>query len=171
MRCLTRDALRRLARSLLIALGITLSAIAQSGAPADLYLEWIVEGRGVSEGPAIEGDGGTTIRVEYRVRNVGGRDAFAVVASAHTALGRVGPPRRFEPGPRAGRGLAGTLTFALAEGMRELCLEVRLQNLEADEPEDPEPSNNRRCRPVRVERPPADARGTGLGAQRKEQDR
>lgn len=120
-------------------------------APPDLYVEWIVNGRGVTDAPPITGRSGETVELAYRIRNVGGRDAFSAVITAQTALGRIAPPRRIQPGPRAGAAFDRTLSMALARGMRELCIEVALQNLDAEDPEDPEPGNNRRCR--RVETP------------------
>jgi hypothetical protein len=121
-----------------------------TGPPPDLYLEWIVNGRAVTDAPPITGASGETVELAYRIRNVGGRDAFCVVITAQTALGRVSPPRRIQPGPKAGAAFDRTLSMALARGMRELCVEVALQNLDAEDPEDPEPANNRRCRRVQT---------------------
>lgn len=116
--------------------------------PPDLHLEWIVNGRAVTDAPPITGRSGETVELAYRIRNVGGRDAFSVVITAQTALGRIAAPRRIHPGPRAGAAFDRTLKMALARGMRELCVEVALQNLNAEDPGDPEPANNRRCRRV-----------------------
>jgi hypothetical protein len=43
------------------------------------------------------------------------------------------------------------LDLPLAVGMREVCVEARLQNLAEDDPPDPEPANNRRCRRLDVD--------------------
>jgi|SRR5687768_16040954 len=111
--------------------------------PADLRLEWR-DPRNV-----IEGSAGDTVEVRYRLRNIGGRDAFAVVVRAHTSLG-AGSPERLQPGPKAGASHERHLSIALATGMRELCIEAMLQNLDATDPPDPNPRDNRICSPVHV---------------------
>jgi len=155
--------MRRKTAMIVIILGTWIcSETAAEAPPPDLYLEWIVGGRAVSDGPPLEGFAGQTVVLDYRIGNAGGRDAFAVIISAHTALGRVAPPNRVQPGPKAGARLDRTLTVALAEGMRELCLEIQLQNLSAEDPGDPEPKNNRRCRRVEVDSNRSDER-TDIG--------
>lgn len=130
-----------------------------SPSPADLRLEWArgkgAEGSGSSfRASDIEGAEGETVSVAYRLRNIGGSNAFAAVIESWTALGREGRPLRLQPGPVAGEIQERHLELALASGMRELCLEVRLQNLEAGSPGDPNPKNNRICRRVIVQRSP-----------------
>jgi hypothetical protein len=118
--------------------------------PPDLLLEWIEGQRPTTSAPPVAGRAGEVVHLDYQVRNIGGRDAFAMLLSAHTALGRVAPPRRVQPGPARGHALPQRLDLPLAVGMREVCVEARLQNLSADDPPDPEPRNNRRCRRVEV---------------------
>ncbi|MCH9647904.1 MAG: hypothetical protein K0U98_06670 [Deltaproteobacteria bacterium] len=131
---------------------------------ADLRLEW-AEGRG-GEGPSgslggsspqggeIHGTEGEAVSVAYRLRNIGGSNAFAAVVESWTALGREGRPLRLQPGPAAGEIQKRHLELALASGMRELCVEVRLQTLEAGSPGDPNPKDNRICRRVIVQPSP-----------------
>jgi hypothetical protein len=115
--------------------------------PADILIEWVdVE----PEAVPLEGESGTTTEVKYRVRNIGGTDAYAVLIRSYTALGPLGPSIRLRPGPRAGRDIERTLTVPLARGMRELCIEGRLQALDSTATEDPSPQNNRACRPIRI---------------------
>lgn len=123
----------------------------EAAASADLRLEWLLEERPTRKAPVIEGSAGEVILLPYRVRNVGGRDAFALVIRADTALGAVGAPERLEPGPEAGEAVQRSLALPLAAGMRELCLEARLQNRRAEDPPDPNTEDNRICRRVEVE--------------------
>ncbi|MBZ0112854.1 MAG: hypothetical protein K8J08_10365 [Thermoanaerobaculia bacterium] len=128
---------------------LLLPTTSDSPPPADVSIEWVDEG--AQTGEPLEGEEGSTAEVRYRVRNVGGRDAYAVLVQSHTALGPLGPAIRLRPGPKAGQGIDRTLTVPLARGMRELCVEGRLQTLDASRPaEDPSPRNNRACRPIRV---------------------
>lgn len=117
-------------------------------APADLRLEWP---GGTREREPLRGRAGESVRVPYVVRNVGGRDAFAAILTSHTALGRLHPDERVRPGPAAGRHLDRQVRMALAEGMRELCLEVRLQTLRADDPPESNREDNRLCCPIEIE--------------------
>jgi hypothetical protein len=107
------------------------------------------------------------VEVDYLLRNVGGAAAWAVLVSAATTLGPVGTPARLQPGPGAGEGVRRRLALALAEGQREVCVEARLQTLNADDPGDPEPADNRRCRAIVVaagEEGGDGRRGQGAGA-------
>ena len=119
----------------------------------DLRLEWLVDGKPRTQAPAIEGPSGTRVTVSYRLGNNGDRDAFAVVLRAFTALGPFGAAERVEPGPAAGRHHDRSFTLVLSEGMRELCLEARLQNRAAGDPPDPRPQDNRICRRIHVPAP------------------
>lgn len=128
-------------------------AEADGRTPPDLRLEWRVDGASDSAAaPAVRGREGETVEVSYRLRNVGGSDAFAVVLEARTALGPVGRPVRLQPGPAAGAAADRTHRLAIAAGMRELCIDARLQTLEPDHPGDPSNHDNRICRPVEVTR-------------------
>ena len=49
-----------------------------------------------------------------------------------------------------GQGETRTLSLSLARGMREVCIDAALETAHADEPRDPNPRDNRICRPVRV---------------------
>ena len=134
--------------ALVVAAALLLIAASSPPAPPDLRLSW-VDGRGSRPGGSpLRGSPGRTIRLRYQVRNVGGSDAFAVVVSAATALGPIGLPMRFEPGPDAGARIDGVLDLALADGMREVCLEARLQTVRPEDPGDPNPADNRLCRPI-----------------------
>jgi hypothetical protein len=113
-------------------------------APADLRVLWTDDGRPVT------GIAGSSIEIGYVLRNQGGRDAFAVVLRALTALGPATPPTRLQPGPAAGKQFQRVLRLALAPGMRELCVEATLQNLSLEDPVDPNPADNRACRSVAV---------------------
>jgi hypothetical protein len=124
-------------------------ASAAAASPPDLRLEWLVEGKAVTAGaPPVRAREGETVEIPYRLRNVGGADAFAAVLEARTALGPVGKPVRVQPGPAAGVAADRTLRLAVAAGMRELCIDARLQTLEPDQPGDPNGHDNRICRPV-----------------------
>lgn len=129
------------------------AALAASTPPADLRLEWAG-----AEAP-IAGRAGETVRLRFRLRNVGGDGAFAAVLAAATALGPQGAPERIQPGPGAGESLARSLRLPLAEGMRELCIDAALQRPRPEDPGDPNLGDNRICRPVRV-------RAAGDGAER-----
>ena len=133
----------------LIALFFALPAVS-SEMPPDLLMEWVVVGKGQVQAPPIEGESGSTKTVTYRVRNIGGSAAYAVFLRAHTALGPLGPTARLRPGPKAGAEIDRRLRVPLAKGMRELCVEARLQILESADPVDPNPRNNRVCRTIRV---------------------
>lgn len=126
---------------------------AGDGPPPDLRLEWMEGGRATTDGSDVVGVAGQRVSLAYQVRNVGGSDAYAVVISAYTALGRLGQRLRLQPGPAVGRALRRQLEMTLARGMRQLCLEVRLQTLEADEAQDPNPDDNRLCRRLEVSAP------------------
>lgn len=120
-------------------------------APPDLRLEWQDRGRGASlEGAPVHGPAGETISIPYRLRNVGGSEAFAVILDARTALGAVGRAIRLQPGPAAGDAVDRTLKLPLARGMRELCIDARLQTLDPGLPTDPHPEDNRICRKVEI---------------------
>lgn len=125
------------------------AAAAGAGSPPDLRLEWLVGGAPATSGaPPVRAREGETVEIPYRLRNVGGADAFAAVLEARTALGPAGRPVRLQPGPAAGAAADRTLRLAVAAGMRELCIDVRLQTLEPDQPGDPNGHDNRICRPV-----------------------
>jgi hypothetical protein len=124
----------------------------------DLRLEWLHEGRARTQAPPLEGRSGERLEVSYRLGNSGDRDAFAVILRAFTALGPQGTPERVEPGPAVSQQIDRTVTIVLSEGMRELCLEARLQNRSAGDPPDPRPHDNRICRRIQVHPPGGAAR-------------
>lgn len=128
-----------------LGLAATSALPAGVGPTADVRLEWS------APEPAIEGPAGETVQLRFRVRNVGGQAAYAVVLTISTALGPQGAPQRIQPGPGAGESVSRTLALPLAEGMRELCIDALLQNLRAEDPADPNPGDNRICRVVRVQ--------------------
>ncbi|MDA8019112.1 MAG: hypothetical protein MPN21_16860 [Thermoanaerobaculia bacterium] len=135
---------------------------AQEAAP-DLRLEWQVDGRFARSAPPLRGVAGSTQTLRYRIRNIGGSDAFAAILAFYTTLGRRGRDVRIQPGPDAGRSFEQEMTLPLASGMREVCIEARLQTVADDDPRDPNPSDNRVCRRVEVhERPRHAFRGTDL---------
>lgn len=123
---------------------VPLAFLLATVAPPDVRLDWI------NAPDVITGEAGKTIEIRYTVRNVGGSPAFAVVLRNVSSLGALGEPVRVQPGPEPGRKMERSLSFALASGMRELCVEATLQNRNLDDPLDPTPSNNRICRVVRV---------------------
>ena len=98
--------------------------------PPDLRVDWILGSR--------------------RIRNIGGRDAFAVNVEGRTALGRLGRPRRYQPGPAAGGAQRHAQSLTLASGMRELCFEARLQVLSGREPAEQNLDDNQACRPIEL---------------------
>jgi hypothetical protein len=55
-----------------------------------------------------------------------------------------------QPGPAAGKALTNHFNLPLAEGMREVCVDVHLQNVSAEDPPDPNPADNRICRAVQI---------------------
>jgi hypothetical protein len=134
-------------------------ALASGAAPSpaqpgpDLRLEWLEAGRARAQAPPLEGRSGERITVAYRLGNSGDRDAFAVILQAFTALGPYGSAERVEPGPATNQRIDRALTLVLSEGMRELCLEARLQNRSAGDPSDPRPHDNRICRRIQVHPP------------------
>lgn len=109
----------------------------------DLGLDWPEEPNTAARRDSAAGG---TFR--YRLYNQGDGDAYAVIVEAHTALGPLHPPQRLEPGPRAGETIDSEEHFSVVDGMQELCLEVRLQTLAADAPQDRNPANNRICRDI-----------------------
>lgn len=119
-------------------------APAPAPAPADIRLEWL----GSTE--AIESEVGKTVEVRYVIRNTGGRPVFAVVLKTLTSLGPLGEPIRIQPGPEPGKRIERKLSFAVAAGIREICIEGALQNRNRDDALDPTPGDNRICRVVRV---------------------
>lgn len=128
------------------------TASAASARPPDLRLEWSVAGRvtGATAEP-VRGRRGETVDVSYRLRNVGGTDAFAAILEARTALGPAADRERLQPGPAAGAAIDRTLALALATGMRELCIDARLQTVEPEDAGDANPRDNRICRKVEIE--------------------
>ena len=117
--------------------------IAAAPPPADLRVLWS------DKGGDLEGDAGATVPIAYTIRNVGGRDAFSVVIRTTTALGPAAPVR-LQPGPAAGATFERTGAISLALGMRELCIDVTLQNVSVEDPPDPNLNDNRICRGVKV---------------------
>jgi hypothetical protein len=136
---------------------VPLALLLATATPPDVRLDWI------NAADVITGEAGATIEMRYSVRNVGGAPAFAVVLRNVTSLGPLGEPLRVQPGPEPGKKMDRVLSFALAPGMRELCVEATLQNRNLDDPLDPTPSNNRICRVVRVteRKTPPRAKGSG----------
>lgn len=126
------------------------SRLASAAPPpsADLRLEW-KDGDATITGPA-----GLAVSVPYRLGNLGNRAAFAVVLRTTTTLGQLHPAIRLQPGPRPGESSARSVELTLAAGMRVLCVDAQLQSLAVDEPPDPNPDNNRICRPIRVDPDP-----------------
>lgn len=135
---------------LLIASAMPAAAANVRAAPPDLHLEWLEGGVPTRDAPGLDGETGQTLTLRYQVRNVGGSDAFALVLTESTSLGRLSGPSRVQPGPAAGAALARTLRLALAPGIREVCVQATLQTERLADPEDPNPENNVLCRRVRV---------------------
>ena len=121
----------------------TQPAAAPPRTPPDLEIAW------VDDGKTIVGNGGDTVQIRYRISNLGGTDAFAVIARASTTLGPIAPAR-IQPGPAAGKRFERSFSVALADGMKELCIDVQLQNVALEDPPDPNLRNNRACRHVAV---------------------
>jgi hypothetical protein len=129
---------------LALAVLVAHSAFAAQPTPPDLAVSWTDSRKEVS------GVAGETVEIYYGISNVGGRDAFAVISSISTPLGSI-EPARIQPGPAAGKSLKPRkLSLALAVGMSEVCVGVKLQNVSLDDPPDPNLKNNRTCRPVAV---------------------
>lgn len=150
-----------------VATGLALSVwlIGATPAPPDLRLEWQIGGQYTRVAPPLVGAAGSTVTLVYRLRNVGGSDAFAAILSTFTALGPQGRVVRLRPGPGAGLAFERTLDLPLAAGMREVCIETRLQTLGDNEPRDPNPGDNTVCRRVSVREAPGSAHGgTGFHA-------
>lgn len=122
-----------------------------AAAPADLRLEWLENGAHLRDAAPLRGEVGETKRVSYLLSNVGGDDTFAAILSVRTTLGPQGRPRRLEPGPEAGEAWRQELALPLAAGLREVCIEVRLQTLQASDAPDPNTEDNSLCRRVLVE--------------------
>ena len=118
-------------------------AAAEGSAP-DLLLEW-------PGSHAVKGRDQERVTLPYLVLNHGNRNAFAVIVEASTNGKAFTHNRRFEPGPREGQSIRGDLTITLTLNLKEICLEAKLQTLRVDDPVDPNPQDNRVCRPVLVE--------------------
>ena len=129
-----------------LALLVAHSAFAAHPTPPDLAVVWS------KSSAVVSGAAGETIEIGYVIRNLGGRDAFAVISRVSTTLGPI-PRARIQPGPEAGKSVERVLSLPLAVGMSELCIEVILQNVSLDDPSDPNLKNNRACRPVAVREP------------------
>lgn len=114
--------------------------------PADLRVTW------ADRGEPLAGAAGQTVDVPYLIRNLGGRDAFAVIVRVRTGLGPVGPAARVQPGPDAGKALTHQFALVFGQGMREVCVDVQLQNLAAEDPPDPNLADNRVCRAIQVKK-------------------
>lgn len=134
----------------LFALGLVVANCAQQPVAAgkatgpDLGLVWTESTANPDERKENE-----VLRFTYRLFNQGDTDAYAVIVESHTALGSLHPPRRLEPGPRAGEAMDGVEQLSLVPGMRELCVEVKLQTLAAASPQDHNPTNDRICRALK----------------------
>ncbi|MEM7049954.1 MAG: hypothetical protein AAF604_09845 [Acidobacteriota bacterium] len=139
-----------LTSALTLALAIIPVAIADGNPPPDLRLEWRLGDRTSRRAPAVQGRPGEVVTLPYVLRNVGGQAAHGVVIEAFTQLGPVGASKRLRPGPRPGQEVARRLDLPLARGVREVCIVVRLQTLEIEDPRDPHPDDNRLCRPVAI---------------------
>jgi hypothetical protein len=125
----------------------------------DLHLEWVAENgdkerprNDLGPTPPIEGHAGQTVRLKYRIRNVGSTDAFAVIVRVQTGLGNGERPMRIQPGPAAGKAIERTIDVALAVGLAEVCVGAVLQTIRADDPRDPFTEDNRICRRARCAR-------------------
>jgi hypothetical protein len=127
-----------------------LALSAAAPAAPDLRLEWLDAGSGTRDMGPVTGRAGETVRVPYQIRNVGGSAAFAIIVAAHTTLGPLGRPERLQPGPKAGEDMSRSLVLPLARGVREVCLDVRLQTRNVDDAQDRNPSDNGLCRRVEV---------------------
>ena len=127
----------------LVCLAAQPASAAPPRTPPDLEITW------VDDGHSLAGKSGETLQIRYRISNLGGTDAFAVIARASTTLGPISPAR-IQPGPAAGKRFERSFGLALADGMKELCVDVQLQNVALDDPPDPNLRNNRACRHVAV---------------------
>ncbi len=141
----TNPLAQQLLINLLVVLLFVSSAMAanDSNAP-DLRLDW-------PGAKAIAGRDQEKLTLRYRVLNHGSRDAFAVIVESFTNGKTIHHNHRFEPGPRKGQSIRGDLTITLTLDLKEICLEAKLQTLRVDDPIDPNPQDNRVCRPVSVE--------------------
>lgn len=110
----------------------------------DLRLDW-------PGARTVVGQDQERLTLRYRVLNHGARDAFAVIVEASTNGKTIHHNHRFEPGPRKGQSVRGDLNITLTLDLKEICLEANLQTLRVDDPVDPNPHDNRVCRPVSVE--------------------
>jgi hypothetical protein len=130
-----------------LSLLLTVTSLAE--APADLRLQWMT-----LPATPLRGAAGETVEIRYSLRNVGGTAAFAAIVKAQTSLGALGQPVRVQPGPGAGASVDRKLSVALANGMRELCLDALLQQKSETDPPDPNLKDNRICRTVEIVTPP-----------------
>lgn len=119
-------------------------------APPDLRLEWVIDGRRVRTPDPIRGTAGEVLRLDYEVLNVGGAPAFAAVLSVTTTLGPLPGSRRLQPGPQPGERIRSSLRLSLSAGVRQVCVQARLQTARATDPGDPHLEDNLLCRDVIV---------------------
>ena len=112
--------------------------------PPDLRLRW--------KEPAapVQGRAGAKVDLAYELTNIRGSPAFAVIVKAQTTVGPIGTAARIQPGPAAGAAMQRKVSFALVRGMREVCVDAVLQHRGGGDPPDPNPQNNRICRPITI---------------------
>jgi|GEM_PF-5339133 len=118
--------------------------------PPDLRLEWLIDGRRGRTADAVRGSAGEVVRLDFVLFNVGGSPAFAALLSATTTLGPLPASQRLQPGPAPGQSVRRSLRLPLAAGVRQVCVQVRLQTAHAADPGDPNPDDNLLCRDVIV---------------------
>lgn len=145
-------AAHRVVPAVLLALLAPLPGRASSAvdAPPDLRLEWVIDGRSSRVANPLQGVVGEVVRLDYQLRNVGGAPAFAAVLSATTTLGPLSGSQRVQPGPKPGESMRRSLRLTLVIGVRQVCIQARLQTVRATEAGDPNPEDNLLCRHVIV---------------------
>jgi hypothetical protein len=130
---------------LTVILSLAAATLLAGDAAPDLRLRW------KEPSVPIHGRTGTKVDLAYELTNIGASGAFAVIVKAQTSLGPIGAPARIQPGPDAGATLQRKVSFVLARGMREICVDAVLQLRSGSDPPEPNLANNRVCRPLTVD--------------------
>lgn len=132
-------------RAIALALILWAAAISRAERAPDLLLRW------TSSSAPVHGRAGSVVELPYELTNAGGAPAFAVILRTQTTVGPLGEPVRLQPGPAAGATVGRKVSFALVRGMREICVDVALQNRSGADAPEANLANNRICRAITVD--------------------